>query len=158
MSRRVCGPCTICCLHYGVAELAKPEGTWCRHCSAEGCAIHPTRPQPCRNFACFWLMDDSFPEDLRPDLSGLVMAFNGDDHESVVVHVDPERPDALAEPPGSATLAALLAGFERVFVVCGTERTLLRRPTGNEEPAGKAPRARAGRRRVRRTGPPPEPS
>jgi hypothetical protein len=127
MNERVCGPCTICCLHYAVPEIAKPAGEWCRHCTDAGCGIHATRPQPCRNFECFWLMDESFPEDLRPDLSGIVASFNGEDHESVVLHLDPERPDVLAEAPGSELLQALLTAFDPVFIVCGEDRTMVRR-------------------------------
>jgi hypothetical protein len=129
-SPRTCGGCTLCCRFFSVPELRKPEGEWCVHCTATGCGIHPTRPRSCRNFECFWLMDESFPEDLRPDRCGIVAAFNGDDHGSVVLHLDPDRPDALAHPPGAELLEAVLTAFDPVFVVCGDDRTMIRRGEG----------------------------
>ena len=126
LSKRICGPCTICCRFFRVPETGKPEDTWCRHCGVGGCGIHHTRPPSCRNFQCFWLMDDSFPDDLRPDLCGVVASFNDDD-ESAVLHVDPERPDALAMEPGAQWIPALLNVYERVYVVCGDERAMLRK-------------------------------
>lgn len=126
MTERSCGPCTICCQFFAVPEIAKPTGQWCAHCTEQGCGIHLTRPQSCRNFECFWLMDDSFPDDLRPDLCGVVASFN-ESHDSAVVHVDPARPDALAQSPGAELLEALLGGFDPVFVVCGDERVMVRR-------------------------------
>jgi hypothetical protein len=127
LSERVCGDCTLCCRFFAVPELGKPEAEWCRHCTQAGCAIHATRPQSCRNFDCFWLLDEAFSDDLRPDRCGVVAWWNGADHESVVLHVDPDRPDALARVPGSELLRAVMAGFERVYVVCGDERVMLRR-------------------------------
>ncbi len=139
MTARVCGPCTLCCQFFAVPETGKPTGQWCDHCGATGCAIHRTRPPSCRNFECFWLLDEGFPEDLRPDLCGIVVSFN-EDHASVVAHVDPARPDALAEEPGSALLAALSGAFDPVFVVCGAERVMLRRhgqaPDGDDAAPG----------------------
>ena len=125
---RSCGPCTICCRFYAVAEIAKPVQEWCPHCGPAGCGIHETRPQPCRNFSCFWLMDENFPEDLRPDLCGIVAAFNGEDHESVVLHLDPDRPESLAAPPGSELLEALLRAFDPVCIVCGEDKMVIHRP------------------------------
>jgi len=72
-------------------------------------------------------MDENFPEDLRPDRCGIVAAFNGDDHGSVVLHLTPEHPDALAAPPGSELLEALLTGFDPVCIVCGEDRMVIRR-------------------------------
>lgn len=158
-TQRVCGSCTICCRLVGVPETGKPAGRWCPDCTACGCAIHPTRPQSCRNFECFWLMDEDFPEDLRPDRCGFVVYFNAD-RESVIIHLAPERPDALAEPPGAEMLAALLSAFEHVFIVCGEERLAVRRSA--DEEAAAAPQLRdaiaettAERRRAGRNRPPP---
>jgi hypothetical protein len=122
MTGRVCGDCTLCCRFYGVAEIGKPEGEWCQHCTPGGCGIHATRPQPCRNFECFWLMDPDFPEELRPDRCGVVAYFNGEDHQGVILHLDPDRPDALASPPGSELLRALLNSFDPVYVIRGEDR------------------------------------
>ncbi len=126
MSQRVCGPCTLCCKLIGVPETGKPPLRWCEHCTTAGCAIHATRPRSCRNFECFWLMEPGFPDEFRPDLCSFVVAFN-EGHESAVIHVDPERPDALSTPVGEEMLQALLGGFDPVFVVCGEERMMIRR-------------------------------
>lgn len=125
MAERDCGECTICCWFFAVPETGKPTSQWCPHCD-QGCAIHATRPPSCRNFECFWLMDPSFPDDMRPDRCGVVVSFN-DDHSSVVVHVDPDRPDALAEEPGLLWLEPLLAAFAPVCVVSGEHKMMLRR-------------------------------
>lgn len=123
---RTCGPCTLCCGIFGVPELGKPVYGPCPHCSTAGCGIHAARPPSCRNFECFWLMDAAFPDDLRPDLCGVVVSWN-EDHDSVVLHLDPERPEALAEPPGADWLAVLLDVYDPVFVVCGDDRMMIRR-------------------------------
>lgn len=130
-SARTCGPCTICCQFFRVPEMDKPTGQWCPHCTDRGCGIHLTRPQSCRNFQCFWLMNEDFPDDLRPDLCGIVASFN-EDPTSVVLHVDPERPDALAEEPGSSLLEALMGSFDPVFVVCGEDRMMIRQDGSTE--------------------------
>ena len=124
---RACGSCTLCCAIFGVPEIAKPIYEPCLQRTAQGCAIHADRPQSCRNFECFWLMDDSFPEDMRPDLCGVVVSWN-EDHDSVVLHLDPERPDALSESPGADWLGVLLRVYDPVFVVCGEDRMMIRRP------------------------------
>lgn len=125
-TNRTCGPCTLCCAIFGVPEIAKAVYEPCAHCTAAGCTIHVTRPQPCRNFECFWLMDDQFPEDLRPDRCGVVVSWN-EDHDSVVLHLDPDRPDALVDSPGADWLAVLLQVYDPVFVVCGEDKMMIRR-------------------------------
>ena len=70
-------------------------------------------------------MDAAFPETLRPDRCGVVAWWNGADRESAVLHVDPDRPDALVQPAGAALLEAVRGAFARVFVVCGDERVML---------------------------------
>lgn len=124
---RTCGSCTLCCKLVAVPETGKPVGSWCPSCVAgAGCGIHAVRPRSCRNFECFWLMDEGFPEDLRPDRAGVVVAFN-DDAGSAVLHVDPDRPDAWRQEPGSHLIPALLRVYERLFVVCGDERLVITR-------------------------------
>ncbi|WP_207481311.1 hypothetical protein [Arenibaculum pallidiluteum] len=124
---RSCGACTICCKLVAVPETGKPNGAWCPACiPGTGCGIHAIRPQSCRNFECFWLMETAFPDDLRPDRCGVVVAFN-DDPDSVVLHVDPDRPEAWRTEPGSHLVPALLRVYERLFIVCGDDRTMVTR-------------------------------
>jgi hypothetical protein len=106
--------------------MGKPAGIPCHHRTDAGCAVHDQRPQSCRNFECFWLLDDSFPDDMRPDLCGVVVSFN-EDHDSVVIHVDPDRPDALSDDVGGLWVEALLTTFDPLFVVCGEDRMMIRR-------------------------------
>lgn len=47
----------------------------CQHCTAQGCAIYPDRPEdPCVRFVCGWLQDGSpLPDDMRPDRAGVIV-------------------------------------------------------------------------------------
>jgi uncharacterized protein len=127
MSQRACGDCTLCCKLLRVAELNKPVGRLCTHCRpGEGCGIYEERPPSCRNFQCFWLMNEAFPDDLRPDRSHALVAFN-DTPDSVVIHVDPKHPRALDRRPAADLIPALLKVYERVFIVCGGEKAMIRR-------------------------------
>ena len=47
--------------------------TLCKHQCKTGCAIHKTRPRECRNYQCLWRVDESIPEDQRPDKLGVVI-------------------------------------------------------------------------------------
>ncbi len=127
MSERSCDGCTLCCKLFRVPETAKPEGAWCGDCVVgRGCGVHATRPRSCRNFSCFWLLDAGFPDDLRPDRCGVVVAFNDDD-ASVVMHVDPDDPEAYAREPATDWLQPLLNAYARVIVVCGEDRFMIER-------------------------------
>jgi hypothetical protein len=75
---RACGSCTVCCSILYIATLDKPAGVACVHC-ASGCAIHPTRPQACRDFYCGWRMLEIFSDAWRPDLSGVFAQLEVDD-------------------------------------------------------------------------------
>jgi hypothetical protein len=77
-ARRECGTCTACCDGWVVGTIhghdMKP-GVPC-HFRGEGCcAIYESRPEePCRSFACGWLLPGSpFPEDFRPDRLGVMI-------------------------------------------------------------------------------------
>lgn len=50
-------------------------GKPCKHCTGSGCAIYEDRPEvPCRTFNCAWLDNVAeFPEDMRPDVSGVIV-------------------------------------------------------------------------------------
>ena len=50
-------------------------GKPCKHCRSSGCAIYEDRPEvPCRTFRCVWLDNAAeFPEDMRPDVSGVIV-------------------------------------------------------------------------------------
>lgn len=76
MKSRQCGTCTACCEGWLSSRVVKMQpGKPCKHCTVQGCAIYETRPEePCRTFVCGWLQDDSpLPDQLRPDLSGVIV-------------------------------------------------------------------------------------
>ena len=75
--KRECGKCTACCEGWLSGNINGEEmyvGKKCRHICATGCAIYEKRPQePCRNFSCVWLKNNSLPDWLQPILSGVII-------------------------------------------------------------------------------------
>ncbi len=72
---RSCGGCTACCFTHAIQHFDKPAAQQCAHCNVGvGCKIYPQHPEECRGYKCFWLMKD-FPEEMRPDKSGVVIDF-----------------------------------------------------------------------------------
>lgn len=127
MTTRQCGDCTLCCKLMGVPELKKPAARWCELCDqGKGCSAYEERPPSCRNFQCFWLMDENFPDEFRPDRIGALASFN-DTPDSVVLHVDPARRKAMRSREVNAMIDALLKVYARVFVVSGKESALIQR-------------------------------
>lgn len=90
-----CGSCSLCCKLIEVPNLA-PAGKWCPNCKpGSGCVIHETRPDFCRNYHCFWRAE-SWPDEFRPDRCKVIFeALPG--VETILVSVDPSRPDAWKE-------------------------------------------------------------
>ena len=126
-SARTCGDCTLCCKLMGVPELKKPSARWCASCDqGKGCTVYEERPPSCRNFQCFWLMDENFPEEFRPDRIHALAAFN-DAPDSCVLHVDPAHPKAMRSAEVQALTDALLKAYARVFFVSGKESAMLTR-------------------------------
>lgn len=124
---RTCGSCTLCCKLMGVPELKKPPARWCASCDqGTGCTVYAERPPSCRNFQCFWLMDENFPEEFRPDRIHALAAFN-DTPDSCVLHVDPAKPKAMRSAEVQALTDALLKTYAKVFVLSGRESALLTR-------------------------------
>jgi hypothetical protein len=111
----------------GVPELAKPTARWCADCEqGTGCRVYDTRPPSCRNFQCFWLMSEDFPEEMRPDRCHALVSFN-DTPDSVVLHVDPAYPRTLQSRPVRQMIDALLKVYERVFVLNGKDSAMMKR-------------------------------
>jgi hypothetical protein len=97
-----CGSCTFCCKVPEVVEVAKPRGQWCAQCDkGKGCKVYAERPQSCADFACFWLISQSYPgggmpERLRPDKAKVMLA--GGAQNQLIVDVDPGYPGAWRRP------------------------------------------------------------
>ena len=97
--QRQCGTCTLCCKILTVPEFGNPTGVWCPHCvKAKGCAIHAIRPDVCRAFQCGYIPSPALEEHWRPSRSKLIIAFKPDGKE-VVIHVDPDVPNAWRAEP-----------------------------------------------------------
>jgi len=121
MEKRSCGSCTACCegwLRDDTLEMR--PGHACRHCTAQGCAIYPDRPEtPCVTFECGWLQGaDTFPEEMRPDRSGFIAIYRKWNAWDTMVAVPTGRsvPDAslqwLRQHAGRANLPVIF--YERL--------------------------------------------
>ena len=71
---RECGECTLCCIVPAIdkPEMQKVPSSVCRHCDGHGCTIYEARPQTCRTYYCGWRWLELFPDDWRPDKSGIL--------------------------------------------------------------------------------------
>lgn len=124
-----CGSCSLCCKLVTVAELGKPSGTWCGHCNpGKGCAIHATRPDVCRTWNCFWLIEPNLGPQWRPDRCKMVLLADGRTRR-MFVRCDPGFPQAWRKEPYHAQIRqwasrAGPAGGE-VFIGVGHDITVL---------------------------------
>jgi hypothetical protein len=124
-----CGGCTLCCKVMGVTSLAKPANVWCPHCqTGVGCGIYESRPVECINFICGFLSSPDLPEEWRPVVSKLIIdtqTLPG----TMLVLVDPARPDAWRRQPYYAALKAwaraALANQSRVIVRVGRRNIVI---------------------------------
>ncbi len=89
----------MCCKLPNIDELGKKAGDWCHHCSTRSnCDIYETRPDSCRSFFCHFMENPRLGEEWRPSKSRL-MILGKDDGHTVLVMVDPDRPDAWKKEP-----------------------------------------------------------
>lgn len=126
-----CGSCKLCCKLLGVAELNKPPGTWCKHCSLHSptpCQIYDGRPPNCQNFECGWLANDGAPE-LRPDRIHMIVTGESKDLDAYIIHVDTGYPDAPEKPLGKAFLQMTMMHGKRknIVLVTGDKRRVIGR-------------------------------
>jgi hypothetical protein len=126
---RGCGDCSLCCKLLGIEALGKPLDKWCSHCApgAGGCTIYPGRPEACRSFSCLWLLDGMLGEDWRPDRAGFVLYLD-EGGRRLVVHADPDRPEAWRQTPYGDELtrwaAAAGPGFRLAVLASGVAKPL----------------------------------
>lgn len=74
--RRECDGCTLCCTLLPIKEIGKRAGVNCRHQAAGGCKVYHRpglMPRSCHFWNCRWLVDDDTGDQLRPDISHLVI-------------------------------------------------------------------------------------
>ena len=77
---RECGDCQMCCVVLTIdkPDIQKTSNSACRHSIGGGCGIYETRPDVCRTYFCGWRRINLFPEDWRPDVSGIFAELEGD--------------------------------------------------------------------------------
>lgn len=141
MVDRECGSCTQCCKTMRIAELDKPENSWCDHCDiGTGCDIYETKPDECTSFVCGWLTAPDFvqelglTDDLRPDKSKVVLAMTRSEALglTMVAYVDPDRPDAYKNGNMGKFLAAT-SDVVPLVIITGDERKLVLPPSFGEQ-------------------------
>ena len=91
-------------------------GQPCRHCTQQGCAIYENRPEePCVRFKCGWLQGEGvFPDELRPDRSGVIVVLGRKWRNWKVILAIPA---GVSVPPDSLAWLRLHAQKERLPLV-----------------------------------------
>ena len=131
---RICGECSLCCKLPGVytapdqyPKISKPPNQWCAHCLKPGCGIYDTRPQPCRNFSCLWLVHEEMAEELRPDRSHVViyaLPEDGRENSAVIAMEDPDyyrQGESLTKPSIRHIVDINAASGRQVLVINGNK-------------------------------------
>jgi hypothetical protein len=71
---RECNGCTACCEGWLTGEVNGHKfspSVPCYYKTSAGCSIYKDRPQePCKSFSCDWIINESFPEWMKPTESG----------------------------------------------------------------------------------------
>src|SRR5215467_5616318 len=107
---RRCGECSLCCFTLGIEAIDKPKGTWCQHCKPStggGCKIYKERPEPCRRYACAWLINPLWKDHWYPKRCKMIADFFVPDDGTTPVmriHVHPDCPERWREEPYYADL------------------------------------------------------
>jgi hypothetical protein len=96
---RSCGDCSMCCKLPQIDELDKPADVWCQHAMPRrgGCRIYETRPFPCRNFHCSWMIDAKLGDEWRPLTCKMIVFLEKSGR--LAVRVDPGHADAWRREP-----------------------------------------------------------
>jgi hypothetical protein len=128
-AKKACGDCTLCCKVMAIEELAKPAGSWCRHCKPGcGCLVYATRPTECQTYSCLWLIDERLDQHWKPSKSRLVLTTSQD---GIEIRCDPGFPDAWRKEPFRSEIQkwAVSGGPRDVTVIVITgERMILVTP------------------------------
>ena len=92
-----CGSCTKCCEGWLAGNAYAHQfypGVPCAYLG-NGCTIYKNRPEnPCKKFVCEWLVDESIPAYMQPNVSGAII-IKHDDHVEMVECNPPLRTQAL---------------------------------------------------------------
>jgi hypothetical protein len=137
---RDCGGCTMCCKLLSVEEISTPPLSWCPSCDTKrGCTIYQQRPTECRQFYCEYLLDPALGEHWKPSKCKMVVVFE-DYTNTLVIHVDPDRPHTWREEPFRSDLRQWIkaAGHtqRQVIVWQGNSKIVLTGASRGENGAG----------------------
>ena len=118
-----CNGCTLCCKIPRIPILQKKSNEWCRFCSQnKGCSIYASRPQPCVDFNCLWLISD-LSEEWRPDKVHFYAV--EESSELIKVRVDADHPNAWQEGVGKQIVDQFRNEGRHVLVSVGMQLTFL---------------------------------
>ena len=85
--QRSCGECTKCCEGWLEATIygnSMHGGKPCFYLD-KGCTIYENRPKdPCREYTCAWLEEDSFPMWMKPSSSNVIVTHKTDPDDPTV--------------------------------------------------------------------------
>ncbi len=87
---RECQPCTACCdgwVSMNIRGAKVFPGQPCPHSTGKGCDAYEQRPtDPCINFRCAWVIEDSpLPEWMKPSNSKVMLLFNATEWQGIPV-------------------------------------------------------------------------
>lgn len=127
-----CGSCSLCCKTMVIPELKKPKDSWCPNfLRGVGCGIYADRPNSCRDFICYWLIDPALGPEWKPDRCKMVLDARQD---WLVVHVDPTATRPWRQDPYFSYLVEMsarnIARGARVLVM-ERGRTIIILPDGD---------------------------
>lgn len=89
-----CDGCIACCngtLQGKVFDFHVYRGSPCKHVCLENknCKIYDDRPDnPCKQFKCTWLVDESMPYWMKPSISGILITINDVERVMILHMVD----------------------------------------------------------------------
>jgi len=123
---RRCGACKACCTYLPipsgqVGADAKPAGVDCPHLGADGCRIYMRRPRLCADFRCDWHRNRSWPQNWRPDISGL-LCLSEEIHKGLPAALVYEIRHSALETPSAAAIIERLKQNTVVIAVVNTRQ------------------------------------
>jgi hypothetical protein len=124
----------MCCKVFLIAEIAKPAGQWCPHCTpGRGCRIWGDHPAQCRAFRCMWLSEAWLGPEWYPQTAKMVLTQNP--QSWLLVEVDSGSPKAWMREPYLTHLRRFAAAglpLRRPVVVFSAGEAILVLPDRHE--------------------------